>query len=271
LKELFNYIKPGQEYSPSQILILKIGEREISCAVTNKEGAELHSLAYCVADNAETIRITDFEEKYPIFHHSYYDVKVIFDYPQSILLPSTLKTPDDSLLLLESYYGKLPNAIMVTEEIPEWQLKNIFAIPKEEYEWVTTKLPAAKYSHHYTTGIKKINNAGPDGLLLMDFRKYDFSVITAKQSGVMMAQTFAYAKPEDVLYYLLVICRQYSFSPKEVSIQLSGLIDKQSSLFKELYQYFVNVDFRKAGWSVAGSEYPAHFFTSLNDLAPCAS
>ncbi len=271
MKELFYYIKPGLENDTPQILILKIGEREISYAVTNKEGSDLYCLAYCIADNAEKISITDFEEKYSFLHHPYYEVKVIFDYPQSILVPSALKTSDDPLTLLESYYGKLPNAIIVTEEIPEWQLKNNFAIPNEGYEWLNTKLPAAKYNHHYTAGIKKINNAGPDGLVLMDFRKYDFSVIAAKQSGVTMAQTFEYATPEDVLYYLLVICRQYSFSPKEVSIQLSGLIDKESSLFKELFQYFNNVEFREAGWGVAGNGYPAHFFTSLNDLTPCAS
>jgi hypothetical protein len=52
---------------------------------------------------------------------------------------------------------------------------------------------------------------------------------------------------------------------------LSGLIDKQSALYKELYQYFINIEFSEAGWNMAGTEYPAHFFTSLNDLAQCVS
>jgi hypothetical protein len=92
----------------------------------------------------------------------------------------------------------------------------------------------------------------------------------AKDSKLILAQSFPYSTPEDVVYYLLKACQQFSLSQKEVSVHLSGLIDKQSSLFKELYQYFIHPEFREAGWN-SGSEFPAHFFTSLNDLAQCAS
>ncbi|MBL0129692.1 MAG: hypothetical protein IPP43_00005, partial [Chitinophagaceae bacterium] len=47
-------------------------------------------------------------------------------------------------------------------------------------------------------------------------------------------------------------------------------IDKQSSLYKELYQYFIGVEFSDASWN-SMREFPDHFFTSLNDLAKCVS
>jgi len=106
--------------------------------------------------------------------------------------------------------------------------------------------------------------------LVVDFRTNDFTVLASKGSLLLLTQTFAYSTPEDVLYYLLNTCRQFNLSQQELQLQLSGLIDKRSSLYNELYQYFIHIDFREAGWNLK-NEYPAHFFTSLNDLATCAS
>ncbi|MBK8605606.1 MAG: DUF3822 family protein [Chitinophagaceae bacterium] len=109
-----------------------------------------------------------------------------------------------------------------------------------------------------------------EGRLQVDFRKTEFVVIAANRNNILLTQTFEYTTPEDVLFYLLKICKQFSLSRERVELQLSGLVDKQSSLYKELYQYFINIDFRNALWNT-GAEYPAHFFTSLNDLAKCVS
>ena len=118
--------------------------------------------------------------------------------------------------------------------------------------------------------MNNINSVSEGGSMLIDFRKDDFTMVVTKGSEFLFAQTFDYSTPADVLYYLLKTCQQFSLSQQGLQLQLSGLIDKQSSLCNELYQYFINVEFREANWNVS-NKYPAHFFTSLNDLAKCAS
>ena len=90
-----------------------------------------------------------------------------------------------------------------------------------------------------------------------------------------MAQTYYYLKPEDVIFNLLKTCNRFSFSQDDVLLKVSGLIERQSALFKELYQFFLRIEFRNApDWgSISTGEvaYPAHYFTTLNDLAQCAS
>ena len=87
---------------------------------------------------------------------------------------------------------------------------------------------------------------------------------------MLLAQTFQYKTPSDVVYYLIKACSQNSLSRKDVKVQLTGLIEKESFLYKELNQYFLNLEFRKAAWN-SENEFPAHYFTSLNDLAKCVS
>ena len=180
-------------------------------------------------------------------------------------------TDENAALLLKALFGVNEDSNITTEAIPEWQLYNVLAIPKDVADWIRNRFSSAKYVSQCAVSIKSANTANAGGSMLVDFRTDDFSVMVTNQSKLLLAQTFSYSTPDDVVYYLLKVCQQFSLAQQEVQINLSGLIDKQSALYKELYQYFINVQFREAAWSIPDNEYPAHFFTSLNDLARCAS
>jgi len=116
--------------------------------------------------------------------------------------------------------------------------------------------------------------ADPADHIVIDFSTDEFSFIIINESKLQIAQTLSYSSPEDILYYLLKACNEFSLSRGEIQLYVSGLIEKDSQLFKELYQYFLNTKFRESTWKTHGAEengYPAHFFTSLNDVARCAS
>lgn len=251
------------------MLSLRVGEKHIGFAVTDKSGDALCELAYCNADGWNENELAEFFVAYPILSSSFLAVLVAYDYPQSIVIPSAdLKQEDAGLLLNSSFH--INNQSAIVEAIPHWQLYNVFMAPKEIQEWISGKFPAAKSGHQYSLEIKSVNAADNNGNIQVDFRKDDFTILVARESKLLLANAFEYSTPEDVLYYLLKICQQFSLQQQEVQLQLSGLVDKKSTLYNELYQYFIHVKFREASWNAQG-EYPAHFFTSLNDLARCVS
>jgi hypothetical protein len=269
LKQLFHIKREGAE-NVQQVLSLRLGEKHGSFSITNKQGNELYELTYCSIEEWNENSLADLFASYPSLQHSFYQVFISYDYPQSILTPSAIYKPEESQLLLRTMHGVVTGSHLISELISEWQLYNLYAVPDEVYKRINQKFPAATSRHQYSLAVKKINTADNEGSLAVDFRQNDFTVIAGRQSRILLAQTFEYTTPDDVLYYLLKTCRQFSLLQKEVHLQLSGLIDKQSSLYKELYQYFIHIEFREAGWNT-GSDYPTHFFTSLNDLAQCAS
>jgi len=269
LKQLF-HIKNSNSNNGQQVLSVRLGEKHGSFAITDKSGNELYQLFYCTTDEWVEKELTDFLTSYPVLNNSFYEVHIAYDCPQSILHSSKEYKQEDAELLLNSMGYNNSKSKIVTEFITEWQFINNYAVPKEIQEWVNTKFPAAKLRHQYSLEIKGINSANAGGSMTVDFRKNDFTVLVAKGNKFLLAQTFDYSTPADVLYYLLKISQQFSLSQQELQLQFSGLIDKQSALYNELYQYFINVDFREASWRES-NEYPAHFFTSLNDLAKCES
>lgn len=268
MKELFFYNKPNQEPGSPQVLIVKLGENCLGYAIANQSGSELHSLCYCSREDESSL--TAFEEKYPALGRSYYDTKLIFDFDRSLLLPFTELKEGEAMPLLNDLYGYREPSVAVMENIPAWQLKNVYAVPAETFDWARKKFPSAKYLHAYSVSIRNLNAAAGESKLMVDLNYNKFSVVAINRNKFLAAQFFEYETPDDVLFYLLKICEQFSFSPKEVLLGLSGLIEKDSSLYKELYNYFINTSFRDAGWG-AVNDHPAHFFTSFNDIIQCGS
>ena len=268
MKQLF-YIENNKNANGQQVLSLRLGEKHGSFVISSKSGSELYSLAYCIADEWNENELTNFHTAYPLLDNPFYHVQVAFDFPQSVLISSKEFKQEDARLLLSASGYKTDDANIISELISERQLYIIYAVPTAIQEWVNSKFPTANFRHQYSLGIKNIDSADA-GSLTVDFQKDNFTVIAAKGIHFLLAQTFEYVTPADVLYYLLKICQQFSLSQQELQLQLSGLIDKQSSLYNELYQYFINIEFRDANWKMT-NDYPAHFFTSLNDLARCES
>ena len=269
MKQLFHIESSGAE-TVQQVLSLRLGDKHGSFAITDKTGNELYELAYCSVEGWDENSLHEFFTSYPSLRDSFYRVAVAYDTSQSMLTPSSFYKPEEAQVLLKIMQEIPAGSHIISELISEWQLYNTYTVTNEAHKWINQKFSAARSWHQYSLAIKKINAAGNEGSLAVDFRQNDFSVIVARQSRILLAQTFEYTTHEDVLYYLLKTCHQFSLSQKEVNLQLSGLVDKESSLYKEIYQYFINVEFREGGWNT-GTDYPAHFFTSLNDLAQCAS
>ncbi|MBK9570360.1 MAG: DUF3822 family protein [Chitinophagaceae bacterium] len=252
------------------VLSLRIGERHFSYAITNKSGYSVSKLAYFSFEKGHENEVIDFLNTCSFLEHSFYEVLIAFDYSQNIVVPSINFRQEDAGLLLDTWYSTDSRSDIISEVIPGWQLHNVYAVPKEIRVGINRKFPVARYWHQYSLGLRNVNSAGSNGDIQIDFREHDFTLVAVKQSQFLVARNIEYTTPEDVLYYLLQICRQFSLSQLDVRLRLSGLIDKQSSLYKELYQYFIGVEFSDASWN-SMREFPDHFFTSLNDLAKCVS
>jgi len=269
LKQLF-HIKNDSGEQVQEVLSIRLGEKHFSFVITNKEGNVIHELAYCALDQCNEQELAECRKAYPVLSHAFYNVLIAYDNSQSLLIPSGHYKPGESSVLLKTMTGDLYGSHIISEQVNGWQLFNIYGMPKDVQDWMSQQFPYGNSRHQYSLAIKDIITTDA-GCVVVDFRTEDFTVLVARHHELLLARTIPYSTPEDVLYYLLKICEQFSLSQHGVRLRLSGLIDQQSALYRELTQYFIDIQFRQASWSGGGNEYPAHFFTSLNDLARCAS
>ena len=270
VKELFRIQNNKEPVQP--VLLLQAGDDHLAFAITNKDACELAELAYCTLDSINSETLNEILSQYPVLkNQQFYDTQVSFATSQAVLVPATDAGTADAEIILNSRFGKQEGGRIVSELIPEWQFYNAYKVDNTLWEWVHTIFPFAKFRHQYSLGLKQVMAADEEGGMWIEFGRSQFSVLAAAGGKILLANSYEYTTPDDVLFVLLKICQQFSLSQQAVDLWLCGLIDRQSALYKELYQYFLNIEFRESGWHAASQEYPSHFFTSLNDLASCVS
>ncbi|MEO6638497.1 MAG: DUF3822 family protein, partial [Ginsengibacter sp.] len=86
-----------------------------------------------------------------------------------------------------------------------------------------------------------------------------------KDGKLLLVNSFNYKTAEDVSYTLLNICSQFQMD--NLTIEASGLIEKNSALYKEIYKYFEQVSFADMPEGISFTDdvltYPPHFFYHL--------
>jgi hypothetical protein len=271
VKQLF-HIKPESEAELVQpVLAIRVGDTHCSFAVVNKSGTHLHELAYYTADEISPATLKEMITNHSLAEIPFYKVLVAYDQPFHTLVPSQYYREGEAGTVLRSLFGVNGSSAVIAEAINEWQVYNLYAVSKEVYEWVNQQFKSSSSWNQFTVGIRQAQPADSADLLLVDLRTTDFTVIVFGNRKLLLTQTYSYQTPEDVIYYLLGICERFNLSQQKAELAVSGLLDENSALYKELYQYFIHIQFRSASWQPANDTYPAHFFTSLNDLARCVS
>ena len=184
---------------------------------------------------------------------------------EAILTPATLHNSHNSLPYL---FDK--KNVALRDPISEWQLINTYYFPSRLYEKILAAFPLACFLHIYTPSIKIYNGYVAESQVTVHFTPATFRIIVKKEGQLQLAQIYRYQAPLDVVYYLLKIVQEIGLSKDDTSIILSGLIEQDSALYKELHQYFLNVHFALPGnVSLQNNELPQHFFTSMFNLAAC--
>lgn len=270
LKQLFHIDHPGNR--SDQCLSMVLGNRHAAFAITGPGGTTLHRLAYCRRETSagwgwETGELDAFLAAYPCLQEPFREKRVGYEFSEGMLLGQLSLQPAQASLLSGCISGH--NGKMVTEPVPGWQLQTLCKVPAETIEWVEKHFPGSRSLHQYNLSVQRIGAGSSEGRLRVEFRGDEMLLSAAQNNRLLLVQAFGYTTPSDALYHLLNACRHFSLDPGTVQLEVSGLLEMQSALYRELFQYFRNLSVRGNSWDT-GPDYPSHFFTHLNDLATCA-
>jgi len=265
-----------EELNSSQaVLLIEVGEVHCCFAIIDYANQMMVQLGYYTADEKDNANILQMVlDRTDELKQSFRQTIIGYYFPESLLIPSKFYRLEETQSLLQGMYEKAEN-LVVSESIAEWNMYNSYYVPAPMHELLSRRFSTGNFWHMHSVILKNDIGDYDRGKLFVDFKTDSFSVVALANNSLLLAQIFYYSKAEDVLYWLLKTCEQYSLSQNAAEIILSGLLDRQSAVFKELYQYFLNIQFASVENDIqlsgAFDEYPVHFFSSLYKLASCAS
>jgi hypothetical protein len=195
----------------------------------------------------------------------------VYAYPESNLVPDELFTDGIQQHITNLVYGTVSRGQVFEEQLSDWQMHNVYRVPREISGFLKDQFPNAKHLHVYSAWLRSV--ADRHDAIYVNFYPDHFMTMAIKESKLQIIQSFAYQTPEDVVYYLLALAKQSSMDPHAVPLMVEGLIDEQSSLFAEIKKYIRDIQLRSPSPLIDTgdllNEYPQHYFTPILNLALC--
>lgn len=262
------HIAPTDTSQKGNVLLCELSQHHVCLARADEFSKKVTQLTYYELRNLpEPQKLHDIVRIDATEAGAYDRVVLSSAFKNNLLVPASQFAQDSAQHLYTSVYGNTIEKILF-DEIPAYSLILVHALPQAYMDIL--KSSPADAQHFFSTELKADVVSESNERLTVHFTSNEFFVTAIKNNQLKLAQAYFYTAPLDVVYYLLSICNEYGFSQTETAVTLSGLISEDSSLYKELHQYFLNLHFWKPGAAqILQSEYPDHFFSSIHNLAAC--
>jgi hypothetical protein len=262
----------GCESTPvaDNLLAIQAGKNHVSYCLTNRAGNELFELHYYAVDSWNAESIQQLLRELPKAESVYPTVEFAFETDEFTLFPVAGFQEEKLVATHSALHPFVENCLFKKDSLAEWQLYVGYNLPALLMNALHDRYSELRTRHYIKLALMQAGQSDMQGKLVVNIRPHHFSVVLLRNNRFLLAKEFYYETPADVLYYLLKVCEDHLLSAQEVRIELTGLIEQESSLYRELNQYFAYLDFRNASWLMASNNFPAHYFTTLNDLAQCA-
>jgi hypothetical protein len=210
--------------------------------------------------------------KQPLLKQEFKKIDIVYAFPDSILIPYEIMNESVNKEMLEFVYGGLLEETVKRDFIYKQNLYNVYRIPATVNSLMNGTFPSATFTHLYSVLPEMIKDENQNHLYTI-FGTNTIIVLLKKEGKLQVIQNFRYKTPEDAAYHLLNTCRSFDAAVNETTLHVSGMLDKVSTLYKELYKYFLHIEFEKLPESFQYAdeikEQPAHFFSHLFTIASC--
>ncbi|MEO6905685.1 MAG: DUF3822 family protein [Ginsengibacter sp.] len=254
------------------------------CEVSNE------GFSFCIKDDEKNsflgLGIYHFDKNRPtvgfpialqiVFHQkeilsgNFKKVCVVYSFRESVLVPFPLYDRQKDSTIMNMMFGDLnQNQTILTDVISDESLYNIYRVPTTILEVIQNQFPDASNMHHYSLLMRK-STLGNDHLSVI-FYAQKIIVCLIKDDKHQLVNTFDYQTPEDVSYVLLNICDQFKI--ENAHLIISGLLEENSPLYKEIYKYFNQIDLTAfpegSIYSEEITKFPSHYFSYIFALDQC--
>ena len=197
-------------------------------------------------------------------------VYIMYSFGESVLIPFSLYNSRENNNVLNLIHGDLQNNVSVlTDVIAENGIYNSYRVPTPVLNVIKSKFPDAVNRHQYSVLLKQVP-AEEDKLLIIFYPKKVVMMLN-KNGSTQFINTFSYDTADDVLYILLNTCKQ--FEVENIPVEISGMLEMNSALSKEIHKYFSSVSFTElpagCNYSEEITKHPSHYFSYIFAVDSC--
>lgn len=206
----------------------------------------------------------------PAFAGSFRQTTIVYSIEESVLIPFQLYRSDTCSSAVDLLFGdNASQSEYLTDIVTESGYYNCFRIRKDVMEVLNKQFPDARQWHQYSGLLGSHSAVEPKMQVL--FYSYKMVVGVFVEGKCLLLNSYPFQNAQDVSYYLLSIRKMLGI--EHISLEVAGFIEQKSSLYNELYKYFLDISFQPlpsiCEFSDEILQFPAHYFSHLFRLDTC--
>ncbi|MGB8192050.1 MAG: DUF3822 family protein [Chitinophagaceae bacterium] len=271
----------GEDDYLQSLLLMEANPHGLSYLVLHQVRQEVLDAKYYTLPGAEGKNLSDrfrtIIDTDEVLHQQFRESMVLYNFAEGMLVPDTLFNLETNRELIDLAYGSVSKGLILSEKVPSHPAHTTYRIPADVHSLFQHSFNTGKYWHIYTLWLASLKNFPPEAednqaQLYVLFYPDRMLVAVYKNTQLQLVQTFEYQVAEDVVYYLLNICRQLQLSAEEALVVVSGYAQHDSPLFTEMRKYFMHCRLDEAPATFTTQVFdplPAHFFSPLLKMALC--
>lgn len=241
---------------------IEVGEDHIACWCVDGNNVlrtfEFFTFPSDEDDFAETFRQVKLNSA--IISGEYERSYVIWENENCICIPNNFFSPLSVSQYLTNALGNTIHSIPMHYEIDGTVLA--YKVQNDHFRVMNENLPHAKQLHKYCALVSSVKNTSEtsNNFIKTIFYQNHFVLMAVENGQLKLIRRFNYKTSEDVVYHVLNSAAQLNMNVEETEVIVSGLIDLQSVLYRELYKYIHHLKVDSiADASLDAAEYPAHY------------
>ncbi len=236
--------------------------------------------SYALPDIAEEVYYEKLEkvlDEDEFLNRPYKSITALYKSSKYTIIPSKFFEPEKT----RRYY-ELNFKLNDLEEIHYEKLKNLdgyllFAMPSQIADALIKKFSTINFEHHaYPLIEESLAFTKMHLLFSYFFIQFDgdtMDIVVTSKGKLLFHNSFRNLSPQNVLFYIFYILKQYNIDKKQFQLMLSGHITKSSEVYKILDKYFQQVKFqflkKEFVYSYTFNKIPGHTFVNLLNLYSC--
>jgi Protein of unknown function (DUF3822) len=257
------------------ILLCEVSNEGFSYAIKHEDDQSFRGVAIYHFDRVKPtvgfpIALQVLFHDHAILSRKFKKTIINYSFPQSVLIPFSLYNRQQEREVMNLMFGDLDdNDIILTDVITNCNMYNTYRIPAAVYEVVQNQFAEAEHVHQYSVLLR--GRVAETNSLDVIFYSQKIVVTVIKDGTVQLVNTYSYETAEDVSYHLLNISQHLEL--QQLPVKISGLVEENSTLYKEIYKYFTGISLQGYPegnlYSDEISAYPAHYFSHIFSINTC--
>lgn len=238
-------------------MILALSNSEATFIWYNNSPMSVHRIVHGTWDGDSAQQARQLEQLLYNWDVKSLQAQVLFNHAESMLVPNSYQSTDTDKPLMDLFFG---------EDIRNIQFANCFELDAKVLYDLNNELKSALYNAFNTVNFTHTTAHQAamcvEGITCI-FQQQSLKVLVKINGVLQLVQYYDFETPTDAAYYLVRICEHYHIDRNTFPIHLSGLVQQDSNLFKELEKYFLELHFLKSDVISPLPEEQVHYFSHL--------